>query len=64
MYIVDKENALGYVVGGRLGSFVRMVVVAVDYMRGGDPLLIGRSTLASDYREATEEDARRFGWLF
>lgn len=61
MYIVRDENTLGYTIGEPSdGKPVRMVVMRVDIMAGGDPTLIDRETLAINYREATKEDEERF----
>lgn len=61
MYIVEKERELGYTIGEPSENKpVSMVVIAVDVKNGGDPTLIDRSTLATDYREATKDDEKRF----
>jgi len=61
MYIVEKERLLGYTIGNpNENGFVRMSVLSVDVTKGGDPLLLHRTTLATDYREATKEDEERF----
>lgn len=61
MYIVKDENTLGLMVGQpHKSGCVRMNVMAVDYMKGGDPLLINHQVLAFNYREATKEDEERF----
>lgn len=60
-YIVANENKFGYiVVQGSLGA--SMVVMAVDYMAGGDPLLIGHRTYVPNdqIREATQSDKDKF----
>lgn len=60
-YIVEKESLLGYVTGEpNAANLVRMVVMAVDVPKGGDPILINREYLAADYREATKEDFEHF----
>ena len=63
-YIVANENKLGYIIGtpSESGVGVRVMVIAVDVLAGGDPLLINRSTFAlrKDTRLATSEDGERF----
>lgn len=63
-YIVANENKLGYIIGtpSEDSTGARIAVIAVDYLAGGDPLLIGRSTFAlkKDIRPATQEDGQRF----
>lgn len=61
-YIVDNENLLGYVTGNpNAANQVGMVVMAVDVLKGGEPLLIDREHMAANYREATKEDFEHFG---
>jgi len=60
MYIVADENKLGYTIGKPSKKIARMVVMAVDYIKGGDPTLIDRETLAINFREATLEDEQKF----
>ena len=61
MYIVNNENTLGLMVGepNKCG-FVRMNVMAVDYMKGGEPLLLNHQILAWNWREANKDDEDRF----
>lgn len=67
-FIVANENKLGYVIGkpSENNTGVRFVVTAVDYVAGGDPLLIGRTTYAlkKDIRPANEQDKQRFNFMF
>lgn len=60
MYIVNNENTLGLMVGEPKNGFVRMNVMAVDYMKGGEPLLINHQILAFDWREANKTDEETF----
>ena len=62
MYIVRDENTLGYTIGSTESKNLSIVVMAVDYMSGGDPTLIDHETLAAEgtWREATKEDEERF----
>lgn len=64
--VVAKENTLGFVThiydhpdGTKSYS---IIVCAVDYMKGGDPLLIDRETLYSDkeVRKARPGDDKTF----
>lgn len=63
-YVIANENKLGYIIGttSEDSAGARIAVIAVDYLAGGDPLLIGRSTFAlkKDIRPATQEDGQRF----
>lgn len=65
--VVANENTLGTIrrVYGSSGT-VSIIVMAVDYMSGGDPLLIGRETLVyeDDIRMATSEDRDTFSYNF
>jgi len=61
-YIVKDERELGYVLGINENGFARMEVMAVDVINGGDPVKIGRTTCATNYREATKEDEERFSY--
>lgn len=60
MYIVENENTLGYTIGN-VGKIARMAVMAVDVANGGDPLLIDKTIVATNFREANEKDQERFG---
>ena len=61
-YIVEDNNLFGYTLSEpKDNKPTSMVVMAADIEKGGEPTLIGRTTLATDYRQATEEDASRFG---
>ena len=62
-YIVESENLLGYVIGetNKITGYVGMVVMAVDVEKGGEPTMIDREVLATDYRAATKADFERFG---
>lgn len=64
-YIVADENKLGYLIGQPSESSVgvRYVVMAVDYMAGGEPSLIDRNTfvLKKNIRPAIKADGLRFG---
>lgn len=60
MYIVENENTIGYTIGN-VGKITRMAVMAVDVSNGGDPLLIDKTIVATNFREATEKDQERFG---
>ena len=57
-YIVRGENTLGYITGTQKPGQtpVCFVVMAVNVEAGGDPTLIDRETIATDYRPATKED--------
>ena len=63
-YIVANENTLGYIVGKapQRSRGVSMVVLAVAYMAGGDPLLIGHRVymLKDKIREAIPADEEKF----
>ena len=63
-YIIANENKLGYIIGASTENSVgvSLAVLAVDYLAGGDPNLIGRTTFAlkKDTRPATKEDGQRF----
>ena len=62
MYIVEDENVLGYTFDEKTKKrdFVRINVIAVDVLKGGDPILINHTILAINYRAATKEDEERF----
>lgn len=63
MYIVKDENTLGYTVGEAVfGKTVLFIVMAVDYMKGGEPTMIDRESVAvaGSYRKATKADEERF----
>ena len=61
MYIVKDENTLGYTLGNVIENKpVRIEVMSVDVLKGGDPLLINRTTMADNWRPATKEDEDRF----
>ena len=62
MYIVEDENVLGYTFDNLTvkRDFIRMNVIAVDVLKGGDPILINHTILAINYRAATKEDEERF----
>lgn len=61
-YIVRGENTLGYITGTQKPGQtpVGFVVLAVNVEAGGDPTLINRETVATDYRPATREDENTF----
>ena len=62
-YIVENENLLGYVTGkpDKAAKVVSMVVMRADVEKGGDPTLVDRKTVATNYRNATKEDFENFG---
>ena len=60
MYIVADENKLGYTIGKPSKNIARMVVMAVDIFKGGDPTLLDRTAVVTKFREATAEDEERF----
>lgn len=45
-HIILNDNLFGYPEGQMKGRFFRMVVMAVDIEKGGDPTLIGYSVCA------------------
>lgn len=61
-YIVAGGNTLGYITGTQKPGQnpVNFVVIAVNVEAGGDPTLIDRETIATDYRPATKEDENVF----
>lgn len=66
-YYIHNDNTLGYPLGAdtinlSITPFFSMVVMAVDYMRGGDPTLIDRDVLvnSANAREATPSDLQHF----
>lgn len=63
-YIIANENKLGYTIGtsAQNSTGVRIAILAVDCLAGGDPTLIGNTTFAlkKDIRPATKEDGQRF----
>ncbi len=61
-YVVYKGHTFGYLLSMSGGGSGTMVVMAVDYMAGGDPLLIDRTTsvLEKDLRPAEDGDYERF----
>ena len=61
-YIVAGGNTLGYITGTQEPGKkpVSFVVMAVNVEAGGDPTLIDRETVATDYRPATREDENTF----
>lgn len=61
-YIVRDENTLGYITGTQKPGQnpIRFVVMAVNVEAGGDPTLIDRETIATDYRPATKADEDTF----
>jgi len=61
-YIVRDENTLGYITGTQKPGQnpIRFVVMAVNVEAGGDPTLIDRETVATDYRPATKADEDTF----
>ena len=63
MYIVVEENTLGYTIGNaEFGKTVRFIVMAVDYMKGGEPTMLEKESVAvaGTYRLATKDDEERF----
>lgn len=67
-YIVENENLLGYVTdksvylwSDKAAKVVSMVVMRADVEKGGDPTLVDRKTVATNYRNATKEDFENFG---
>lgn len=65
-YFVLNENTLGYLVRGHNDAampFVTLCVMAVKVDKGGDPLLLDRTTIAhkDKSRPATWEDFKEFG---
>lgn len=61
-HIVHKEREFGYPVGTHRKKFFEMVVLSVDVLKGGDPLLINQTIIVnrSDVRLATRKDYERF----
>lgn len=57
-FYVFKEHTFGYVEGDTNKEFLRLWILAVDYMKGGEPLLLGNEVLAArkDLRLATIAD--------
>lgn len=64
-YVVMNENTLGYVIR-KSDCQITIAVVAVDYMKGGDPTLINRETCGapSSFRKAQEKDKDTFLYKF
>lgn len=62
-FFVFKEHTLGYVEGDTDKEVLRLWILAVDYMKGGEPSLLGNVTLAArkDLRLATLADFSLFG---
>ena len=64
VYIVHNENTLGYSHNYSPDKVAcTMVVMAIDYMRGGEPTTIDRmvSVSTANARLATKKDFERFG---
>ena len=61
-FFVLNENTFGYTFDSPDEHFVRLNVMAVDYMRGGDPLLLYNQILAplACRRLATVQDFSHF----
>ena len=61
-FAVYRENTFGYIRGDMDKAFLRLWVIAVDYMRGGEPLDINGVKLVnkSDIRVATLSDFNYF----
>lgn len=61
-HIILNDNLFGYPEGEMHGRFFRMVVMAVDVHKGGDPILINRTVLAdgSRIRIPDKADYERF----
>lgn len=62
-YLVHNENTLGYTDMYEEGKpFCIMIVIAVDYTRGGEPTTIDRTVLVNtaNARIATKEDFEHF----
>lgn len=61
-FYVFKEHTFGYVEGDTNKKILRLWILAVDYMKGGEPSLLGNVTLAAkeDLRLATLDDFTRF----
>lgn len=61
-FVVYRENTFGYIRGDMDKAFLRLWVMAVDYMRGGEPLDINGVKLVnkSDIRVATLSDFNHF----
>lgn len=61
-HVVYKEHTFGYILSMSEKGSGTMVVMAVDYMAGGDPLLIDRtiSVRKQDLRPAEEKDYEHF----
>ena len=59
---VFKEHTLGYVEGDTDKEVLRFWILAVDYMKGGEPSLLGNEVLAArkDLRLATLADFSLF----
>lgn len=60
-YIVKDENILGLLVSPlKKGKPVRINVMAVDYLSGGDPMLLDHQVTAHNYRLARKSDEDKF----
>lgn len=61
-FIILKEGTFGYTRDFLDKPFLRMNIMAVDVLKGGDPLLLDKQVLCSpgDCRIATVEDFERF----
>lgn len=61
-HIILNDCLFGYPESEMNGRYFRMVVMAVDVQKGGDPTLIGKPVLAdgSNIRIPTKEDYKRF----
>ena len=59
---VYKDHTFGYVEGSTDKEFLTLWIIAVDYMKGGDPLLLNNCILAAkkDLRLASLADFGRF----
>lgn len=61
-FYVFKEHTLGYVEEDTNKKFLRLWILAVDYMKGGEPSLLGEEVLVAkqNLRLATLDDFTRF----
>ncbi len=61
-HVVYKDHTFGYILSMTARGAGTMVVMAVDYMAGGDPLLIDKTlaVLEQDLRSAEEKDYEHF----
>lgn len=61
-YVVVKENTLGYTFDPDDKKFQRVNVLAVQYLKGGNPFLLNQQILArhEELRPATDRDFEEF----